>query len=130
MIYLDSSALVKLVFVEAETAALREWLNPRPDPRISSELTRIEVTRTTRRLDGSVLPRARALLDGLSLIPIGATIVRDAGDVGTPLLRSLDAIHLASALSVRADLSAFVAYDTRLVEAAEDSGLVALSPGT
>lgn len=64
----------------------------------------------------------------LDLIPLNAGLIDEAADVGAPQLRSLDAIHLASLLSVRAELSAFVAYDNRLVTAAESAGIRAIKP--
>jgi predicted nucleic acid-binding protein len=75
------------------------------------------------------LSEAKVLLAGLDLVPLTGAVVDVAGDVGEPLLRSLDAIHLASALSVGADLTAFVAYDHRLGQAASAAGLRLLAPG-
>jgi len=75
------------------------------------------------------LPQARALLAELDLIPVGRGAVDEAAEVGESNLRSLDAIHLASALSIRTDLSAFVAYDHRLADAASSAGLECLGPG-
>ncbi len=130
MIYLDSSALLKLLVEESESAALAEWLSERSSiPAISSELARLEVVRAARRLDPQVVPTARALLAQLDVVPLGGQIIDAAIEVGEPHLRSLDAIHLASALSVRDDLTAFVAYDLRLVAAATSAGLVVQRPG-
>lgn len=130
MIYLDSSALLKLLVEEHESAALERWISARADtPLVSSELARIEVVRASRRLHVDALPAARALLAQLDLIPLTSNLVDEAADVGEPLLRSLDALHLASALSIGADLSAFVAYDHRLSRAAAAVGLESLRPG-
>lgn len=129
MIYLDSSALLKLLFEESESAGLAQWISERArTPRVSSELAKVEVVRATRRLDAKVVPTARALLSQLDLIPLSGAMIDDAADAGEPLLRTLDAIHLASALSIRADLTAFVAYDTRLVAAAEAAGIEPVGP--
>lgn len=129
MIYLDSSALLKLLFEESESAGLAQWISERAGtPRVSSELAKVEVVRATRRLDAKVVPTARALLSQLDLIPLSGAMIDDAADAGEPLLRTLDAIHLASALSIRADLIAFVAYDTRLVAAAEAAGIEPVGP--
>lgn len=131
MIYVDSSALLKLVFAEAESVAFEEWLSGRPDtPLLSSELVKVEVLRTCRRVAPDVLPAARSLLAGVNLVPLSGAVVDDAGEVGDDLLRSLDALHLASALSVRESLSAFVAYDHRLAAAASHAGLDVLAPGS
>jgi predicted nucleic acid-binding protein len=130
VIYLDSSALLKLLHREAESAALGEWLTARSGtPAVSSALARVEVIRACRRIDVDVLPAARTLLTGLDIIPMTAAVIDEAADVGGTMLRSLDAIHLASALSIRADLSAFVAYDHRLTEAAAAAGLDSVAPG-
>lgn len=131
MIYLDSSALLKLLHEEAESAALEQWLRVNADLTIvSSELARIEVMRACRRVNVEALPEARAVLESLDLIRLSTDIVNEATEVGDAALRSLDAIHLASALSIRGDLSAFVAYDHRLVAAAATAGLESLRPGT
>lgn len=129
MIYLDSSAILKLLFDEPESAGLERWLSARTGtPVVSSQLARVEVTRACRRLNADALPEARALLAGLDLVPLTTDIVDQASNVGEPLLRSLDAIHLASAVSLRADLTAFLAYDHRLAGAASAAGLVSLQP--
>lgn len=131
MIYLDSSALLKLLHEEPESAALADWLTGQADgPLVSSELATVEVIRACRRINPDALPEARALLSGLDLIPLTGTVIAEAADVGEATLRSLDAIHLASALSIRDDLSTFVAYDHRLSEAASAAGLQPLAPGT
>ena len=130
MIYLDSSALLKLLHEERESAALEEWLLARAGtPVVSSELAKVEVIRACRRVNADALPAARALLAELDLIPLTSDVVDEAADVDGTVLRSLDAIHLASALSIRGDLSAFVAYDHRLVEAATAAGLELHRPG-
>lgn len=130
MIYLDSSALLKLLHEESESAALEGWLTARSGtPVLSSELARVEVIRACRRVNSDALPEARALLSQLDLIPVTSDVLDLAADVGDTNLRSLDAIHLATAVSIRADLSAFVAYDHRLAEAASDAGLETFSPG-
>ena len=129
MIYLDSSALLKLLFEESESAALASWITERAEtPMVSSELARVEVVRATRRLDAAVVPAARALVSQLDLIPLGGGLIEEAIDAGEPMLRTLDAIHLASALSVRNELTAFVAYDNRLLTAAQDAGIEPTSP--
>ena len=130
MIYLDSSALVKLVFDEAESEALARWLGERQDvPKISSQISTIELLRTCRRRDDDAVAGARQVLAGLDLVPIAADLVEQAALVSPPLLRSLDAIHLASALSVGEDLTSFVVYDTRLGAAAAGAGLAIAAPG-
>lgn len=130
MIYLDSSALMKLVRAEAETAALGEWLAARSEqPLVTSELGRVEVLRAARRIGSRVLTEARAVVGDLDLVTLDRAVQDVACDVESPLLRTLDALHLASGLVLGAALTAFVAYDHRLVEAAVAAGLVVVSPG-
>lgn len=130
VLYLDSSALVKLVSLEAESAAILELLEQYPD-RASSALAATEVRRAARRQTDKpeVLERAEILLQGLTLIPLGPDLLKTAGELDPPQLRSLDAIHLASALYLGDDLAAFVAYDRRLADAARAAALTVSAPG-
>lgn len=130
MIYLDSSALMKLVRQEVETAALRDWLTGRPEqPVVTSELGRVEVLRAARRVGGQVPAEARSVLGDLDLVPLNRPVQDLAGEIGTPMLRTLDSLHLASAVLLSEDLTAFVAYDRRLAAAAMDAGLIVVTPG-
>ena len=130
MIYLDSSALMKLVRQEDETAALREWLSVRPEqPVVTSELGRVEVLRAARRVGGQVSTEARAVVGDLDLVPLDRAVQDLAGDIANPLVRTLDALHLASAVLLSEELTAFIAYDHRLATAAQVAGLVVATPG-
>ncbi len=130
MIYLDSSALLKLLFQEAESEALELWLSARGDvPKVSSELAKVEVVRACRRLEPTTVPAAQLLLAQLDLIPLAGAVIEQACNIEGATLRSLDALHLASALTIGADLSAFVVYDHRLKASAVDAGLPTLRPG-
>lgn len=129
MIYLDTSALAKLVVREAETAALREWLDAQRDTYLSSALAATELHRAVRRRAPSASPVAQQVIDALDLVPVGDDVVGLAGRLDPPGLRTLDAIHLASALVTRAVVSVFVAYDDRLRAAAAQSGLRVAAPG-
>jgi len=130
VIYLDSSALLKLLFEEPESESLQDWLTARRGiPTVSSELATVEVLRACRRIDAAAQPDARTLLGQLDLVPLAGLVVRLASDLDDPGLRSLDALHLASALSLGADLGTFVAYDHRLLEAADRAGLETHAPG-
>ncbi len=124
MIYLDSSALMKLVRAELETASLQEWLIARPDvPVITSELGRVEVLRAARRAGPDALSEARAVIGDTDLVPLDQAALDLACELGDPLLRTLDALHLASAVLLRNELTAFVVYDHRLADAATSAGL-------
>jgi len=131
VIYLDSSALLKLIIIERESSALAAWLAERSDvPVASSELAKVEVLRACRRVAPNAVHLARAVLSGLDLVPLSGSVVDVAAELEGDTLRSLDALHLASALAVRTALTAFVAYDMRLQLEAVATGLPAISPGT
>ncbi len=127
MLYLDASAIVKLVRREPETSALIEEVQGDPDL-VSSALAWTEVVRATRRARTSV-DRARSVLEGIGMVPVDDGILRGASELTPTSLRTLDAIHVATALSLRDDLAAVVAYDERLIAAARRHGLLARSPG-
>lgn len=126
--YLDASALVKLILPEGETRALRAYLVD-VSLVISSRLASIEVRRAVGRIgkpgDDA---HARAVLEGLQIIELDVAVADMAGSASPVSLRSLDAIHLASALMVRDELDALVTYDVRLADAARRVGLTVLSP--
>jgi predicted nucleic acid-binding protein len=129
LIYLDSSALVKLVLTEAESPALTRWLAERADlPMVSSVVHRAEVPRAVWRADPSALPRSYRQMKGVERVELSTRVLDTAATLAPPGLRSVDAIHLASALALRGDLTAFVAYDQRLLAAADDLGLPTVSP--
>lgn len=130
MIYLDSSAIMKLVREEDETAALGEWLDLHPQqPGVTSELGRVEVLRAARRVGDLVLAEARMVLGDLDLVPLSRAVQDVACDIGAPPRRSLDALHVASALLLGAELTTFISYDRRLTDAAQSAGLVVATPG-
>jgi predicted nucleic acid-binding protein len=130
VLYLDSSAIVKLVLPEPETGALVEAIRLDPET-VSSVLARVEVSRAVRRARASraAALRAEAILRGMALVRLEEDIVTTASDLRPIELRSLDAVHLATALSITPVPSAFITYDSRLASAAAAAGLVASSPG-
>lgn len=132
MIYLDSAALVKLVRVEAESAALVTWLNDRSaEPLVASALVEVELPRALRRAQPGVLGAVAGVLARVNRVEINAAVRATAGAYSDPLLRSLDAIHLATAELLTASdkvVSAFVTYDRRLAEAAGQLGLPVVAP--
>ncbi|GAA4682440.1 type II toxin-antitoxin system VapC family toxin [Phytohabitans rumicis] len=132
MIYLDSAALVKLVRTESESAALVTWLNDRPEePLIASALVEVEVPRALRRAQPGVLGAVAGVLARVNRVEINAAVRATAGAYPDPGLRSLDAIHLATAELLVASgkaVSAFVTYDKRLAAAAGQVGLPVEAP--
>ncbi len=126
--YIDASALVKLFKAERETDAFRAALGDWP-VQVASELIRVEATCTARRLGGEdVLRRANEAIERINLIPISPEIIGLATGAHTPPLRAMDAIHLATALTMREDLGAFFAYDSDLSTAARARQLNSLAP--
>ena len=126
MLYLDTSAVVKLLLVEEESLALQAFIGDQDWA--SNALLRTELIRALARVDPSVVPRALDLLAQPSLLAIGTQVLDTAALLSPPSLRSLDAIHLASALQLRDELTAFVAYDDRLLAAASALGMPVASP--
>jgi predicted nucleic acid-binding protein len=127
VIYLDSSAIVKLARQEAETHALRAWIGEEQQPACTSALARTETARTLQRSDPASLPILRAVLATLHQAPVSDALLDAAAALPGANLRSLDAIHLATAEAF-ASLRWFVAYDNRLLDAARLRGLPAIAP--
>ena len=127
LVYLDTSAFMKLVEEEAESAALRRHLR-RGRLRTSAILLQTEALRAAGRLSTAHLAAARALLRGLALIHLDRQLYAVAGTLAPPELRSLDALHIAAALTVSQDLADFVTYDARMIAAARAQGLPVVSP--
>lgn len=127
MLYLDSSAIVKLVRPEPESATLVEEVRSDPEV-VSSALAWTEVLRAARRARAGV-ERATRILEGIARVPIDDGIVRGAAELVPTALSTLDAIHIATALSLRDDLASVVTYDDRMARAAVTAGLVVRSPG-
>ncbi len=116
--YLDSSAIVKLVVREPESFALRRYLRRR-QPLVSSALARAEVLRALLPAGDDAMTRGRAVLQRIALVRVNDRILNAAGTLRPPELRSLDAIHLATAQELGGDLSTLVTYDDRMVAAAK-----------
>jgi len=143
VIYFDTCALLKLIREDANSPALGAFIDARPDTRwFSSELARAELVRTVRRINhddkGRLIDDGRlraelgyieSLWERLDLIAVSTRVLNDAAAIEQPFLRTLDAIHLAAATSMRLSLSAFVTYDKKLARAAQQAGLTVLSPG-
>jgi predicted nucleic acid-binding protein len=119
--YLDSSAIVKLALNEPESRALRQYLRRRT-PLVSSALARVEVTRALLPLGAPAIARGRAVLDRIALVRITDRVVRTAAELLPAELRSLEALHLATADGLGDQLARIVTYDQRLAAAAEAMG--------
>lgn len=133
MIYLDTSALVKLIRDEAESQDLADWLDERVDiPWITSVLTEVELARAIRAVAPEGLAAVPAVLDRLDRFEIDTVVRATAAAYPDDKLRSLDAIHLATAQTAATvtPLTALVAYDHRLLEVAADVGIPIVAPGT
>ena len=127
--YADTSAVIKLLAEESDSKALAAFYDTHADAEwVSSALLRIEVIRAVARAAPALLPDARDLLSAFSYIAIDDEVVEAAMDEPDRALRSLDAIHLATARILGPDLDGLVSYDNRLTAAASDVGLVTLSP--
>lgn len=127
MLYIDSSALVKLVVTEPETAALRRYLRRRSE-RVTSELSVAEVLRAAFRRDAELIDAVRRMLDRVDRVALGSQLVERAGTLMPRSMRTLDALHIASALELGDELEALVAYDRRLLDAAAAHRLPTASP--
>jgi uncharacterized protein len=129
VIYLDASALAKLVLPEPESSALARFLQSWPS-RTASVIARVELLRAAMReaQPPEVSARARAVLNHVALLPLDPAVVSAASAVEPPALRTLDAIHLATALSIREGLAGMVTYDRRLADGARRAGLTVWAP--
>jgi predicted nucleic acid-binding protein len=132
-VYVDSSAIVKLIRRESETDALRAFLagaaQDHPVAVASSAIARVEVSRATLRHDSDVSEKASDVLASFRLISVTDQILAQASHLPPMELRSLDAIHLATAISESDGMVAFLTYDNRQAEAALAAGLPVVSPG-
>jgi predicted nucleic acid-binding protein len=127
LVYVDSSAFVKLVLAEPETPALLAALEG-VERLVASEILEIEVLRATLRGGGDTTA-ARNQLAAVRLLPLSSEIRKRASELTPPSVRSLDAIHLATALSLGERLDGLYTYDERMSLAAREAGLDARAPG-
>lgn len=125
--YLDSSAIVKLAIAEPQSPALRRYLRSRR-PLVSSALARTEVLRALLLEGEAGLARGRAALARVDLVRINDRVLNAAGALRPADLRSLDAIHLATAQQLGRDLGQVVTYDERMIDAARGLGVKTTSP--
>jgi len=128
VIYVDSSALVKLVLPEAESSSMIEF-TAKFDTLVTSTIGAIEFRRAVKRHYAQQLWAVERVLAEMTILELSHEVRRTAELLEPTILRTLDAIHLASALVIREELEAFVAYDERLLEAARLAGIPTASPG-
>jgi predicted nucleic acid-binding protein len=127
-LYIDASAFVKLINAEPQSTALRSFLSASGNRLVSSALLQTEAIRAVRHLGADALARATLDLRRIDLVPIDDPILGEAGLLDPSVLRTLDAIHLATALEVGPDLTAVVTYDRRMKDGARLLDLTVESP--
>ena len=129
--YLDASAIVKLATAEAETQVLRAHL-AQHEHLLTSRLATVEVQRALKRRgpesEALGAQAMRDVLELLELVELDEGVATQAATLAPPTLRSLDAIHLASALAIGEELTEFITYDARLAAAARGAGLEVRAP--
>lgn len=126
--YLDTSAAVKLVVAESHSKAMSSWADAHSGSVVSSDLLRTELLRATLRGAPDAMPRARAVLDSITITTLPTSLFERAAELEPSLLRSLDAVHLAAALDLGDELDGLVTYDDRLTEAAKLHGVSVVVP--
>jgi predicted nucleic acid-binding protein len=126
--YVDTSALLKLIVAEGESEAMRHWMDTATGRVLGNDLLRTELLRAVRRSVPAREAMAHAILESVLLIRLRRATFEAAATTEPRDLRSLDALHLASALEFRGDLEGIVTYDERLAEAAEANGITVISP--
>ena len=125
--YLDTSAFLKLVMPEAESAALRAHLD-QWRLHVSAALLRTEALRAASRATPMRIAAVREQLRRVTLVELDRTLLDQAGTRRPASMRSLDAVHLAAALSLGADLGELITYDARMASAAREQGIAVGSP--
>ena len=126
--YADTSAIAKLLHQEAESAALLSWIAASHQEIYSSDLLRVELMRVAGKLGLEALSQARILLRTISTIAITSEILDSAGILSPPSLRSLDALHIATALALGLELEGIITYDDRMAQAAANLGIAVIRP--
>ena len=127
--YIDSSALVKMIVTEQHSKDLVAWVQSMNPTFVASDLLKIEALRSARRIDPSVVRATRDALRCVHFIALSSDVCELAADLEPAVLRSLDAAHVATALSVGDDLDAVITYDQRFAEACANLGLNVVAPG-
>jgi uncharacterized protein len=118
---------VKLVVEERESGALRDLLERDAD-QLASAVVEVEVVRAVRRAVPELVPQAQRVVSQLTVVEVSEPIRKRAALLDPVTLRSLDALHLATALEVREELDGLVTYDARMAETAKTLGLAVVAP--
>lgn len=127
--YVDTSAFLKLVVAEEHSGAFAVWAEERDGDLFSSDLLYVEALRAARRHSIDALREARRRLDVLTLVRLTPDVCERAADLDPAILRSLDALHLATALTIADELQGLATYDDRLADAAALHGVATVAPG-
>lgn len=127
--YIDTSAFVKTIVIEQNSLDLVTWVQSMDPAFVSSDLLRIEALRSARRIESSVMKETREALRSVDFIALSSEVCELAADLEPAVLRSLDAAHIATALSIGDDLDGVVTYDRRFSEACANLGLNVVAPG-
>lgn len=122
-IYCDSSALVKLLRPEPESVAFLDWITERSSDLVTSALTRLELIRAVKRAGMATEVEVDALLESFDVLDLSDSVLRAASALDPATLRSLDAIHLATALRLTGEKTVVVTYDHRFSDACALHGL-------
>jgi predicted nucleic acid-binding protein len=129
LIYLDTSAFLKTVLAEPESAALGAFFGRFDTPRfVSSALLAVEARRSVLRADPARLPRTDLGLIAVVQVDLSSAVLEAASRLPDPALRTLDAVHVATALLIRQDVEVLVSYDHRMLTAAATHGLPTAAP--
>ncbi|MDA3643554.1 type II toxin-antitoxin system VapC family toxin [Saccharopolyspora indica] len=129
MIYFDSSALIKLIAPEPESAALSQWIREHWEhPRVTSALSKVDVLRTFREIGPHAVDLASIIISKIDHLPVKQDVLDAASELQAQV-GPVDAIHLASACKIKDGLVAYLSYDPALLAAAEEAGLATASPG-
>ncbi|MEX0699708.1 MAG: type II toxin-antitoxin system VapC family toxin [Acidimicrobiia bacterium] len=128
-IYVDTSAFLKMVARETHSAAMRRFAEQNDGNLVSSDLMRTEAIRTARRHSKAALAETRSRLEVLTILSLTPEVFDRAAELDPDILRTLDALHVSSALSLGDELEGFVTYDIRMAEAAAIHGVSVKSPG-
>lgn len=126
--YIDTSALAKLIVLESETPALLDWLKENKTDLATSELTHTELMRTVRRFAPDRATASRKILGQVIALSATKSIFESAANIEPKSLKSLDAVHVTTALSLGDELEGVITYDQQMAGAVEGYGFPVIAP--